>query len=85
MSEKSKGMIKEAAGALTGDEGKQAEGKAQRKKGAAREERDKQKAAARKEREQQKRTRTEQNKAVRAEKSRDNQESKDKQKDKGSL
>lgn len=83
--EQAKGLIKEAAGALTGDEGKRAEGKAQRKKGAAREERDEQKGAAKDEREQQKRTRTEQNKAARAEKSRDNQERKDKQKHKDSL
>jgi uncharacterized protein YjbJ (UPF0337 family) len=77
--EQAKGLIKEAAGAVTGDAGKQAEGKAQRQKGAAREERDEKKGAAKEERQQQKRTKAEQGKAARAEKSRDNQESKDKQ------
>jgi uncharacterized protein YjbJ (UPF0337 family) len=63
MSEKAKGKMKEAAGAMTGDEGKKAEGQAQQRK-----------ASAREEREQQKRTKAEQNKADRAEKSRDKQE-----------
>ena len=67
MSEKAKGKMKEAAGAVTGDEGKKAEGQAQQRKEAAREERD-----------QQKRTQAEQKKADRAEKSRDKQEGKGK-------
>ncbi len=67
MSEKAKGKAKEAAGAITGDEGKKAEGQAQQRKESAREER-----------EQHKRTKAEQNKADRAEKSRDKQEGKDK-------
>ena len=67
MSEKAKGKIKEAAGAVTDDESKKAEGQAQQRKESAREER-----------EQQKRTQAEQNKADRAEASRDKQEGKDK-------
>jgi uncharacterized protein YjbJ (UPF0337 family) len=65
MSEKAKGKMKEAAGAVTGDEGKKAEGQAQQRKEAAREDR-----------EQQKRTQAEQNKADRAEASRDKQQRK---------
>jgi uncharacterized protein YjbJ (UPF0337 family) len=38
MEEKAKGRIKEAAGAVTGDEDKKAEGQAQQRKGAAGEE-----------------------------------------------
>ncbi len=67
MSEKAEGKAKEAYGAVTGDEGKKAEGQAQQTKESAREER-----------EQQKRTKAEQNKADRAEASRDKQEGKDK-------
>ena len=67
MAEKAEGKAKEAYGAITGDEGKKAEGQAQQRKEAAREER-----------EQQKRTKAEQNKADRAETSRDKQEGKDK-------
>ena len=63
MTEKAKGKMKEAAGAVTGDEGKKAEGQ-QRKE------------AAREDREQQKRTQAEQNKADRAEASRDKQQRK---------
>jgi uncharacterized protein YjbJ (UPF0337 family) len=66
MEEKAKGRMKEAAGAVTGDEDKKAEGQAQQRK-----------ASAREEREQQKRTKAEQNKVDRAEKSRDKQERKD--------
>jgi uncharacterized protein YjbJ (UPF0337 family) len=62
MEEKAKGRMKEAAGAVTGDEGKKAEGQAQQRK-----------ASAREEREQQERTKAEENKADRAEKSRDRQ------------
>jgi uncharacterized protein YjbJ (UPF0337 family) len=67
MSEKAAGKAKEAYGAVTGDEGKKAEGQAQQRKESAREGR-----------EQQKRTQAEQNKADRAEKSRDKQKGKDK-------
>jgi uncharacterized protein YjbJ (UPF0337 family) len=67
VSEKAKGKAKEAYGALSGDEGKKAEGQAQQRK-----------ASAREEREQQKRTKAEQDKAKRAEKSRDKQRRKDK-------
>lgn len=59
--------MKEAAGAITDDEAKKAEGQAQQRK-----------ASAREEREQQKRTKTEQDKADRAEKLRDKQERKNK-------
>jgi uncharacterized protein YjbJ (UPF0337 family) len=38
MAEKAKGRMKEAAGAVTGDEDKKAEGQAQQRKGAAGEE-----------------------------------------------
>ncbi|MDQ3792161.1 MAG: CsbD family protein [Actinomycetota bacterium] len=62
MSEKAKGKMQEAAGAVTGDEGKKAEGQARQRK-----------VAARVEREQHKRT-----KAERAEKSRKKQERKNK-------
>ena len=67
MTEKAKGKMKEAAGAVTDDEGKKAEGQAQQRKESAREDR-----------EQQKRTQAEQNKADRAEASRDKQAGKDK-------
>ena len=67
MEEKAKGKIKEAAGAISGDEEKKAEGRAQQRKGAAKEE------ATQKER-----TRQEQAKAEQAEKERDRQERKDK-------
>ncbi len=67
MTEKAKGKMKEAAGVVTDDESKKAEGQAQQWKEAAREER-----------EQQKRTQAEQKKADRAEKSHDKQEGKDK-------
>ena len=67
MTEKAKGKMKEAAGAVTDDEGKKAEGQAQQRKESAREDR-----------EQQKRTQAEKDKADRAEASRDKQEGKDK-------
>ena len=67
MTEKAKGKMKEAAGAVTDDESKKAEGQAQQRKESAREER-----------EQHKRTQAEQDKAARAEKSRDKQQGKDK-------
>ena len=67
MEDKVKGRMKEAAGAFTGDEEKKAEGRAQQRKGAAREQ------ATQKER-----TRREQAKAKQAEKERDRQERKDK-------
>ena len=67
MIEKAKGKMKEAAGAVTADESKQAEGQAQQRKEAAREDR-----------EQHKRTQAEQKKADRAENSRDKQEGKNK-------
>jgi len=67
MSEKAKGKMKEAYGAITGDENKKAEGKAQQRAAAAAQE------AAQKER-----TRQEQAKAKEAEKERDRQERKDK-------
>src|SRR5215218_8743097 len=67
MGEKAKGKAKEAYGAMTGDEGKKAEGNAQQRN-----------ATAREEREQQKRTKAEQDKAERAEKSREKQEHKNK-------
>jgi uncharacterized protein YjbJ (UPF0337 family) len=38
MEDKAKGKVKEAAGAITGDEEKKAEGRAQQRKGDAREE-----------------------------------------------
>jgi uncharacterized protein YjbJ (UPF0337 family) len=67
MGEKAKGKMKEAAGAITGDEDKKAEGRAQQRKGAAKEE------ATQKER-----VRQEQAEAKRAERERDRQERKDK-------
>jgi uncharacterized protein YjbJ (UPF0337 family) len=67
MSEKVKGKMKEAYGAMSGDENKKAEGQAQQRAGAAAQE------AAQKER-----TRQEQAKAKEAEKERDRQERKDK-------
>ena len=67
MSEKAEGKMKEAAGALTGDEEKKAEGEAQQRKAGAAEE------AGQKER-----TRQEQAKAKEAEKERDSKERKDK-------
>ena len=65
--EKAKGKMKEAAGALTGDEEKKAEGQAQQRKAQAAEE------AAQKER-----TRQEQAKAKEAEKERAREERKEK-------
>ncbi len=67
MTDKAKGKMKEAAGAITGDEDKKAEGHAQQRAGAAGEE------AAQKEK-----TRQEQAKAKEAERERDKQERKDK-------
>ena len=67
MGEKAKGKMKEAAGAITGDENKKAEGRARQRKGVAKEE------ATQKER-----VRQEQAEAKRAEKERDRQERKDK-------
>jgi uncharacterized protein YjbJ (UPF0337 family) len=67
MSEKAKGKMKEAAGAMTGDEEKKAEGRAQQRKGAAREEVT-----------QKERTRREQAEAKQAEKERDKQSRKGK-------
>jgi uncharacterized protein YjbJ (UPF0337 family) len=67
MSEKAKGKMKEAYGAMKGDENKKAEGQAQQRTAAAAQE------AAQKER-----TRQEQTKAKEAERERDRQERKDK-------
>jgi uncharacterized protein YjbJ (UPF0337 family) len=67
MSEKFKGRMKEAVGAITGDENKKAEGQVQQRVAAAAQE------AAQKER-----IRQEQAKAREAEKERDRQERKDK-------
>jgi uncharacterized protein YjbJ (UPF0337 family) len=67
MEEKAKGKMKEAAGAFTGDEEKKAEGRAQQRKGEAKEQ------ATQKEK-----TRQEQAEAKQAEKERDRQERKDK-------
>ena len=67
MEDKAKGKMKEAAGAMTGDEAKKAEGRAQQRASAAAEE------AGQKER-----TRQEQAKAKEAERERDRQERKDK-------
>ena len=67
MEDKVKGKMKEAAGAITGDEQKKAEGQALQRKAAAREE------AA-----QEARTRRAQQEAEEAEKERDRQERKDK-------
>ena len=66
MSEKAKGKMKEAYGAIKGDENKKAEGHAQQRA-----------AAAGKEAAQKERTRQEQAKAKEAEKERDRQERKD--------
>jgi len=67
MTDKAKGKMKEAAGAMTGDEAKKAEGRAQQRASAAAEE------AGQKER-----TRQEQAKAKEAERERDRQERKGK-------
>ena len=67
MEDKVKGRMKEAAGAFTGDEEKKAEGRAQQRKGEAREQAI-----------QKQRTRQEQSKAEQAERERDRQERKDK-------
>jgi uncharacterized protein YjbJ (UPF0337 family) len=67
MSEKAKGRMKEAYGAMTGDEGKKAEGQAQQRAVAAAQE------AGQKER-----TRQEQARAKEVEKERDRQARKDK-------
>ena len=67
MDDKAKGRMKEAAGAFTGDEEKKAEGRAQQRKGKAKEQ------ATQKER-----TRQAQEEARQAEKERDRQERKDK-------
>jgi uncharacterized protein YjbJ (UPF0337 family) len=67
MSEEFKGKMKEAYGAMTGDEAKKAEGQAQQRA-----------AAAAKEAGQKERTRQEQAKAKEAEKERDRQVRKDK-------
>jgi uncharacterized protein YjbJ (UPF0337 family) len=67
MSEEFKGKMKEAYGAMTGDEGKKAEGQAQQKT-----------ASAAREAGQKERTRQEQAKAKEAEKERDRQEREDK-------
>jgi len=67
MSEKAKGKMKEAYGAMAGDENKKAEGQAQQRAAGAAQE------AAQKER-----TRQEQAKAKEAEKERDRQERKEK-------
>jgi uncharacterized protein YjbJ (UPF0337 family) len=67
MSEEFKGKMKEAYGAMTGDEGKKAEGKAQQRA-----------ASAAREAGQKERTRQEQAKAKEVEKERDRQARKDK-------
>ncbi len=67
MDDKAKGRMKEAAGAVTGDEEKKAEGQAQQRKGAAGEE------AA-----QRAKTRQTEKEAKEAEKERDKQRRKDK-------
>ncbi len=67
MTDKAKGKMKEAAGAITGDEEKKAEGQALQRKAAARE------GAA-----QEARTRRAQQEAEEAEMERDRQERKDK-------
>jgi uncharacterized protein YjbJ (UPF0337 family) len=67
MSEKAKGKMKEAYGAMTGDEGKKAEGQAQQRA-----------AAAAQEAGQKERTRQEQARAKEVEKERDRQARKDK-------
>jgi len=67
MSEEFKGKMKEAYGAMTGDEGKKAEGRAQQRA-----------SAAAREAGQKERIRQEQAKAKEAEKERERQERKDK-------
>ena len=67
MEDKAKGKMKEAYGAITGDEEKKAEGRAQQRKGEAKEQ------ATQKER-----TRRAQEEARQAERERDRQERKDK-------
>jgi uncharacterized protein YjbJ (UPF0337 family) len=67
MEDKAKGKIKEAYGAITGDEAKKAEGRALQRK-----------AAAEEEAEQREKTRQAEAAAKQAEKERDNQELKDK-------
>jgi uncharacterized protein YjbJ (UPF0337 family) len=67
MSEEFKGRMKEAEGAITGDEAKKAEGRAQQRK-----------AEAEKEAEQRKKTRQAEAEAKHAERQRDKQELKDK-------
>ncbi len=67
MEDKAKGRMKEAAGAMTGDEEKKAEGRAQQRKGQAEEEAT-----------QKARTKRAQEEARQAEKERDRQERKDK-------
>ena len=67
MDDKAKGKMKEAAGAITGDEEKKAEGRAQQRKGQAEEEAT-----------QKARTKRAQEEARQAEKERDRQERKDK-------
>ncbi len=67
MEDKAKGRMKEAAGAITGDEDKKAEGRAQQRKAEAEEEA-RQKA----------RTKRAQEEAKQAERERDRQERKDK-------
>jgi len=67
MSEEFKGRMKEAVGAITGDEAKKAEGRAQQRK-----------AEAEKEAEQKEKTRQAEAAAKQAERQRDKQELKDK-------
>ena len=67
MEDKAKGKLKEAYGALTGDEAKKAEGRALQRK-----------AKAEKEAEQREKTRQAEAEAKQAERQRDNQELKDK-------
>ena len=67
MDDKAKGKMKEAAGAITGDEEKKAEGRAQQRKGEAEEQAT-----------QRARTKRAQEEARQAEKERDRQERKDK-------
>jgi uncharacterized protein YjbJ (UPF0337 family) len=67
MEDKAKGKAKEAYGAIVGDEEKKAEGRAQQRKGEAREQTT-----------QKERTRRAQEEAKQAEKERDRQERKDK-------
>ena len=67
MSEKAEGKMKEAYGAMVGDKGKKAEGQAQQRK-----------AAAKEEKEQLQRTKAEQEQAKQAERSRRQQERRNK-------